>query len=65
MSEELIFRKLIKSEMSPIPEDAVPAMAYVPFQQFGEVYEELKAFECGTLFPVLNKPFLGRRGDLK
>ncbi|MBE6730993.1 MAG: spore coat associated protein CotJA [Ruminococcaceae bacterium] len=51
--------------MSPIPYDAVPAMAYVPFQEYGEVYEDLKALECGTLFPVLNKPFLGKRGDNK
>ncbi len=43
-------------------ESAFPAhtplgMAYVPFQQWGDVYPEDKAFECGTLFPQLNFPF--------
>lgn len=33
------------------------AMAYVPFQQWGEVYSEDEAFEKGTLFPDLNFPF--------
>ncbi|MBE6862023.1 MAG: spore coat associated protein CotJA [Ruminococcus sp.] len=32
-------------------------MAYVPFQQWGEVYPEDIAFNCGTLFPQLNFPF--------
>lgn len=33
------------------------AMAYVPFQQWGEVYTEDEAFDKGTLFPELNFPF--------
>jgi hypothetical protein len=32
-------------------------MAYVPMQTDISVYDEMKAFEVGTLFPVLNKPF--------
>lgn len=36
------------------------AMAYVPWQNFGEVYEPDKALRIGTIFPELNKPFLGR-----
>lgn len=43
----------------PLPENPVPAMAYIPFQQFGETFDALRAFDAGTLFPVLNKPFLG------
>jgi len=38
-------------------------MAYVPFQQWSETYEPARAFDDGTLFPVLNKPFYGRRGE--
>ena len=34
------------------------AMAYVPWQKFDRVYEDL---ENGTIFPELNKPFTGRR----
>ena len=37
------------------------AMAYVPWQRF-KMYENLEeAFKTGTIFPDLNKPFLGRR----
>lgn len=43
---------------TPLPEDTVPAMAYVPYQQPGKQYSTEQAIEKGTLFPVLNKPFL-------
>ncbi len=37
-------------------------MAYVPWQRFEGIYEDLdKAFCVGTIFPELNKPFTGRR----
>lgn len=42
---------------SRFPENTPLAMAYVPFQQWGEVYCEDDAFEAGTLFPELNFPF--------
>ncbi|MCM1162137.1 MAG: spore coat associated protein CotJA [Roseburia sp.] len=43
-------------------DDFPVAMAYVPWQKTNETYECLeKAFEEGTLFPILNKPFTGRR----
>ena len=61
MSED-IFTPCMQ-DLSPLPDDTVPTMAYVPFQQMGDTYEVLKAFECGTLFPVLNKPFSGKRGE--
>lgn len=35
------------------------AMAYVPWQYFHTVYEPEKALEIGTIFPELDKPFLG------
>lgn len=34
------------------------AMAYVPWQHFGNVYEPDKALFVGTIFPELDKPFL-------
>ncbi|MFI3211774.1 MAG: spore coat associated protein CotJA [Eubacteriales bacterium] len=38
------------------------AMAYVPWQNLTEVYQNLQeAFNAGTIFPELNKPFTGRR----
>ncbi|MGN0335360.1 MAG: spore coat associated protein CotJA [Lachnospiraceae bacterium] len=41
------------------------AMAYVPWQRFGQTYELSKAFTAGTIFPELNKPFSGKRGNCK
>ena len=65
MIEDFLLRRNDDETMASLPENPVPAMAYVPFQQFGETFEVLKAFDSGTLFPVLNKPFLGKRGDSK
>ena len=40
--------------------EQVPGMAYVPWQQNCNMYENLdEAFRVGTIFPVLNKPFKG------
>lgn len=35
------------------------AMVYSPKQEWGETYEVNVALERGTLFPELDKPFLG------
>lgn len=35
------------------------AMAYVPWQQFGNLYEPDQALRNGTVFQDLNKPFHG------
>lgn len=44
-------------------EDFPVAMAYVPWQKFERMYEDLeKGYRAGTIFPELNKPFQGRRG---
>ena len=38
------------------------AMAYVPWQHFKGINENLEeAFRIGTIFPELDKPFTGRR----
>ena len=49
--------------ISPLPKNPKVAMAYVPFQQLGSVYPAEKALDAGTLFPELDKPFYGRRGE--
>lgn len=37
-------------------------MTYVPMQEFENLYENLEeAYDYGTLFRDLNKPFTGRR----
>ena len=43
----------------PLPKDAAVTMAYVPLQTDMITYDEDKALQCGTLFPTLNKVFLG------
>ena len=44
------------------PEQFPVAMAYVPWQQFDQIYDDLeKAFRVGTIYPELDKPFTGRR----
>lgn len=41
------------------------AMAYVPWQYFGQTYDLPKALSAGTIFPELNKPFSGKRGNCR
>lgn len=37
------------------------AMAYVPWQRNCTMYDSIdEAYKAGTIFPELNKPFLGR-----
>lgn len=43
-----------------LPEVMTPTMAYVPKQFISTLYEEDKALMAGTIFPELNKPYLGR-----
>ena len=44
---------------SRFPKNTPLAMAYVPFQQWNEVYSEEEALPSGTLFPELTLPFMG------
>lgn len=44
---------------TPFPQNTPVAMAYIPFQQFGQLYPPEKGLERGTIFPDLDKPFLG------
>ncbi len=47
--------------MTALPKEPQVTMAYVPFQLDKTAYPPEKALEEGTLFTVLNKPFMGRR----
>ncbi len=53
-----------KKPMYPLTMPTRPiAMAYVPFQKAPIMYENLdEAFQKGTIFPELFKPFQGKRG---
>ncbi|MGM9681217.1 MAG: spore coat associated protein CotJA [Eubacteriales bacterium] len=42
------------------------AMAYLPYQKWGGLYEPAEALQNATLFRELNKPFLAeRRGGVR
>ncbi len=49
------------SEMSAFPAQTPVGMAYVPYQQWKNVYDPSVALDRGTVFEDLDKPFLGER----
>ena len=50
-------QKKYMSNVYHTAERMVPAMAYVPWQKWTEIYDLNKGFMLGTIFPCLNKPF--------
>lgn len=46
--------------LKPFPDETPLAMAYIPFQQWGETYEASVGFKKGTIFPDIDKPFVGK-----
>jgi hypothetical protein len=46
-------------DMPPFPKSTPLAMAYVPFQSWGDTKSAEDALECGTLFSDLVYPFKG------
>lgn len=62
--EKDIFSNIEKEYgISAFPKDTVDAMAYVPFQQDSNIYSAQQGFVSGTMFPVLDKPFLGNERE--
>jgi len=57
----------ITDQTTPIPMPyrkgimQVLAMAYVPMQYWGNLYEPAKALKQGTLFVDLDLPYLGKK----
>lgn len=49
-----------RADSMPLSEMPV-AMAYVPWQTFGETFDLCKALQVGTIFPELCLPFCGIR----
>lgn len=46
------------------PDHFPVGMTYVPWQTWNQIYDFDKALQQGTLFPELDKPFIGRRACL-
>ncbi|MGN1328633.1 MAG: spore coat associated protein CotJA [Eubacterium sp.] len=58
---DLFKPSFLKRDKRPaLPEDATVTMAYVPLQLELVTYDSDKALQNGTLFPALNKPFMGK-----
>ena len=47
------------------PKEMPYAMAYVPFQQWQKPYDSDAALKRGTIFPCLDKPFIGEEAVKK
>ena len=54
-----VIKELQGSELfiRPVPENAVVAMAYIPYQNARRLYSPEQGICSGTMFPELNKPF--------
>lgn len=48
-----------KEYYPPFPENTPIGMAYVPYQQWEEIYNAENGFCKGTVFPSLDYPFMG------
>jgi len=62
LNDDIFTMKVMEYGISPLPNDPVPAMAYVPFQNSDKMYSAEQGIVMGTMFPVLNKPFIGCGG---
>lgn len=58
-------RNSSRSEYKPEKNQMPVGMAYVPMQEFGELYDTKKGLMEGTMFPELNLIFCGVRGKTK
>lgn len=57
MKNDIFKIKMPEYGITPLPENPVPAMAYVPFQNNNKLYSADHGLVTGTMFPALDKPF--------
>lgn len=62
MLDDAYLKKAAEYGISPLPENPVVAMAYVPYQNNDKLYSSEQGMVSGTMFPILNKPFTGCGG---
>lgn len=58
-SRDMTYGNSCCKERDTLPVSVSVAMAYVPFQQWNEIYAADKGLSVGTMFPCLNLPFVG------
>lgn len=56
---DIFMMKAMEYGIRPLPQNPVVAMAYVPFQNAQKLYSAEQGVVMGTMFPCLDKPFLG------
>lgn len=61
MPNEDVFSKLYPSQLQNdmFPTEISLAIAYIPMQKITTLYDDENSYKIGTLFPDLDKPFLG------
>ena len=52
MADENTMLRGCRTTCTPLPEDPVPGIAYVPFQQWSETYEPARALDALPVVPV-------------
>lgn len=57
MDNDIFKMKLPEYGITPLPENPVTAMAYIPYQINDKLYSADHGIVSGTMFPVLDKPF--------
>lgn len=55
--DDIIRQKAMEYRISPLPENPVIAMAYVPYQNAEKLFGPEQGIAAGTMFPCLDKPF--------
>lgn len=63
MNMDIETRAMQAYGITPLPKEPVVAMAYVPYQDDFKLYSAQQGVVTGTMFPVLDKPFLGGKKD--
>ena len=53
------------AQVARMPDYMTLGICYVPMQNWEKLYDEDTAFSVGTIFPALDKPFLGVLGGGK
>lgn len=62
MLDDMMNNAMQNYGITPFPEETPVAMAYVPFQVDNETVNVEQGLNSGTMFPVLDKPFIGCGG---
>ncbi len=65
MADDIYMMKAMEYGITPLPENPVVAMAYIPYQNNDKLYSAEHGIVVGSMFPVLNKPFSGCGGSRK